>query len=54
MLMTDNWLRRVMDDREISIEDMAEVLNLAEGTVRSYYYGYKNPNDKVTVNYSRG
>lgn len=39
-----------MDDREISIEDMAEVLNLKNETVKGYYYGYHNPGKKVTLN----
>lgn len=48
--MQDNWLKEVMDDREISIEDMAQVLNLSNNTVMSYYYGYRKPSDKVTLN----
>ena len=48
--MTDNWLKQVMDDRDISIEDMAQVLNLSESCVKSYYYGYRKPGDKVTLN----
>lgn len=48
--MQDNWLKEVMDDREISIEDMAQVLNLSNNTVMSYYYGYRKPGDKVTLN----
>ncbi len=48
--MIDNWLKQVMDDRDISIEDMAQVLNLSESCVKNYYYGYRNPSDKVTLN----
>ena len=48
--MTDNWLKQVMDDRDISIEDMAQALNLPESCVKNYYYGYRKPGDKVTLN----
>ena len=48
--MTDNWFRQIMDDRDISIEDMAEALNLSENTIGMYYNGYRKPTGKVLLN----
>lgn len=48
--MTDNWFQQIMDDRDISIEDMAEVLDLSESTVGMYYNGYRKPTGKVLLN----
>ena len=48
--MTDNWLKQVMDDRDISIEDMAQALNLSESTIKMYYNEYRKPTGKVLLN----
>lgn len=46
----DNWIRQYMDENNISIKELAEILNLSERTVRGYYKGWNEPGRKVALN----
>lgn len=39
-----------MDERDISIKELSETLDIAENTVRNYYFGWKKPGKKVRLN----
>ena len=48
--MKRNWIRQIMDERDISIKELSETLDIAENTVRNYYFGWKKPGKKVRLN----
>jgi len=48
--MKKNWIQKTMDDRGISISELAEILNLSERTVRSYYKGWSKPGKIARMN----
>ena len=48
-----NWIKQVMDDREIAVEEMAEILDLAESTVKGYYQGWRKPGKNIRLNIIR-
>lgn len=45
-----NWIKEQMDNRNISIKELAEILNLSERTIRGYYKGWAKPGKKVKLN----
>lgn len=45
-----NWIKEQIDNRNISIKELAEILNLSERTVRGYYKGWTKPGKKVKLN----
>lgn len=46
-------LAQIMDDRDISISELAEVLDLSEKTVSAYYHGSKRPGRVTALNIAR-
>ena len=45
-----NWIKEIMDDRGVTIEEMAEILDLSERTVKGYYMGWNKPGRIVKLN----
>lgn len=45
-----NWLRKVVDDRGIDLDELAEVVDLAPRTVREYYAGTRKIGWKAKTN----
>lgn len=48
-----NWIRKAMDDRGITIEEMADALALAPSTVKNYYRGWQEPGRIIRQNIIR-
>lgn len=36
------WLKQMMDDREITIEEMADCIGVKERTMFEYYHGWRD------------
>lgn len=45
-----NWLRKVVNDRGIDLDELAEVVGLAPRTVREYYAGTRKVRRKSKTN----
>ena len=45
-----NWIKKAMDDRGITIEEMADALALAPSTVKNYYRGWQEPGRIIRQN----
>lgn len=45
-----NWLKKVVDDRGIDLDELAEVVDLAPRTVREYYAGTRKIGWKAKMN----
>jgi predicted transcriptional regulator len=39
-----------MDKQEISIEELAEIMDLSVHTISGYYHGWSKPGKKVRIN----
>ncbi len=44
------WFRKVVDERSIDLEELADVLDLAPRTVKEYYSGVRQIGSKVRMN----
>ena len=44
------WFRKVVDERGIDLEELADVLNLAPKTVKGYYSGCRKIGSKIRMN----
>lgn len=44
------WFRKVVDDRGIDLEELAQVADLETKTVRGFYKGYKKIGCKTKLN----
>lgn len=44
------WFRKVVDERYIDLEELADVLDLAPRTVKEYYSGVRKIGSKVRMN----
>ena len=51
--MAYNWIKMLMDIRNISIEEMAEATSLSTYTIQRYYNGSRTPGQKVKINLMR-
>ena len=45
-----NWFKDVIDDKGIDLDEIAQVANLAEKTVKEYYNGRRKIGWKTKVN----
>ena len=45
-----NWFKDVIDDRGIDLDEIAQVANLAEKTVKEYYNGRRKIGWKTKLN----
>jgi DNA-binding transcriptional regulator YiaG len=48
-----NWIKKAMDEKEVSIEELADALGLTWGTVRNYYRGWTKPGKNIRLNIIR-
>lgn len=48
-----NRIKQLMDDRDITIEDLADYLDITESTVTEYYNGTRKPGREILWNMSR-
>ena len=46
----NGWSRKVVDDRNIDLEELAQVTDLETKTVRGFYKGYKKIGRKSKMN----
>ena len=46
-------IREIIDERGITIEDLADVLNINKRTIRNYYYGTRVPGKVVALNMAK-
>lgn len=46
----NDWFRKVVDNRNIDLEELAQVANLETKTVRGFYKGYKKIGRKSKMN----
>lgn len=44
------WFRKVVDERCIDLEELADVLDLAPKTVKEYYSGSRKIGSKIRMN----
>lgn len=44
------WFRKVVDERCIDLEELADVLDLAPRTVKEYYSGFRKIGSKIRMN----
>ena len=45
-----NWIKDTMDNRGITIEELAEASILSERTISNYYKGKSKPGKKARIN----
>ena len=50
MKQEDNWIKKYMDDNEVSIAELADILNLSRRTVKGYYKRWQKPGKKIMLN----
>ena len=46
-------VQEIMDERGITIEDLADALNISKITMHNYYYGKKVPGKVIALNMAK-
>ena len=46
----NDWFRKVVDDRNIDLDEIAQVVDLEEKTVKEYYNGRRKIGRKTKLN----
>ena len=51
--MSNSRIREIMDDQDVTVEEMADVLDINVRTMRGYYNGSKAPGRSLAINMAK-